>query len=56
MDADRGAASPGQHASTDQGLYVADGSLWPEPPAVNPMLTIIAMAARVSRQIAARAT
>jgi choline dehydrogenase-like flavoprotein len=34
------------------GLYVADGSLLPSSIGVNPMMTIIAMASRVSRQMA----
>ncbi len=34
------------------GLYVADGSLFPSSIGVNPMMTIIAMASRVSRQLA----
>jgi choline dehydrogenase-like flavoprotein len=33
-------------------LYVADGSLLPSSIGVNPMMTIIAMASRVSRQMA----
>ena len=35
-------------------LYVADGSLFPSSIGVNPMMTIIAMASRVSRQLADR--
>jgi choline dehydrogenase-like flavoprotein len=34
------------------GAYVADGSLLPTAPGVNPMITIIAMARRVARGIA----
>ena len=37
-----------------EALYVADGSLLPSSIGVNPMMTIIAMAARVSRQLADR--
>jgi len=37
-----------------EGLYVADGSLLPSSIGVNPMMTIIAMAARVARQLADR--
>jgi choline dehydrogenase-like flavoprotein len=36
------------------GLYVADGSLLPSSIGVNPMMTIIAMAARVASQLAER--
>jgi len=35
-------------------LYVADGSLLPSSIGVNPMMTIIAMASRVARQLAGR--
>jgi choline dehydrogenase-like flavoprotein len=37
-----------------EGLFVADGSLLPSSIGVNPMMTIIAMAARVARQLADR--
>jgi choline dehydrogenase-like flavoprotein len=37
-----------------ESLYVADGSLLPSSLGVNPMMTIIAMASRVSRQLADR--
>jgi choline dehydrogenase-like flavoprotein len=37
------------------GLYVADGSLFPTSPAVNPMMTIIAFAKQVARAVAGRA-
>jgi choline dehydrogenase-like flavoprotein len=36
------------------GLFVADGSLLPSSIGVNPMMTIVAMAARVARQVAER--
>jgi hypothetical protein len=35
-----------------EALYIADGSLLPSSIGVNPMMTIIAMASRVSRQLA----
>jgi choline dehydrogenase-like flavoprotein len=35
-------------------LYVTDGSLLPSSIGVNPMMTIIAMASRVSRDLADR--
>ncbi len=37
-----------------EGVYVADGSLMPSSLGVNPMMTIIAMASRVARQLADR--
>ena len=39
-----------------EGLYVADGSLLPSSIGVNPMMTIIAMASRVARQLADRSS
>ena len=42
------------HGADD--LYVADGSLFPTSIGVNPMMTIIAMTSRVSRQLAERLT
>jgi choline dehydrogenase-like flavoprotein len=44
-------ASDGSVYGTD-GLYVADASLFPTAPGVNPMMTIIAFAKQVSRGIA----
>jgi choline dehydrogenase-like flavoprotein len=56
MDADPAAGVAGTdgavHGARD--LYVADGSLLPSSIGVNPMMTIIAMASRVSRQLAER--
>jgi choline dehydrogenase-like flavoprotein len=37
-----------------EGLYVADGGLLPSSIGVNPMMTIVAMASRVARQLAER--
>src|SRR5204862_212586 len=56
MDADprRGAVAPDGALHGADALYVADGSLLPSSIGVNPMLTIIAMAARVARQVADR--
>jgi choline dehydrogenase-like flavoprotein len=43
----------GRGASHDvAGLYVADGSLFPDSSGVNPMLTIMALADHVARGIA----
>ena len=39
-----------------EGLYVADGSLLPASVGVNPMMTIIACAARVARGVAEAVT
>jgi choline dehydrogenase-like flavoprotein len=35
------------------GLYVADGSVVPSPPGVNPQITIMALAARLARDLSA---
>jgi choline dehydrogenase-like flavoprotein len=45
---------PGGAVHGYRGLYVADGSLFPTSIGVNPMMTIIAMAARVARGLAER--
>jgi choline dehydrogenase-like flavoprotein len=57
MDADprRGVSGTDGAVHGVDGLHVADGSLLPSSLGVNPMLTIIALASRVARQIAARA-
>ncbi len=57
MDADprRGVSSTDGAVHGAAGLYVADASLLPSSIGVNPMLTIIAMASRVARQVAAAA-
>ena len=53
----RAAASPASTApsTAPKALYVADGSLLPSSIGVNPMITIMAMASRVARQVAAAA-
>jgi choline dehydrogenase-like flavoprotein len=58
MDADpaRGVTGPDGAVHGAEALYVADGSLMPSSIGVNPMMTIIAMASRVSRQLAERLT
>jgi choline dehydrogenase-like flavoprotein len=54
MDAspERGVAGIDGAVHGAEGLFVADGSLLPSSLGVNPMMTIIAMASRVSRQLA----
>jgi choline dehydrogenase-like flavoprotein len=54
-DPRRGVCAPDGSVNGAQGLYVADASLFPTAPGVNPMMTIIAFAKQVSRGIAAGA-
>ena len=56
MDADprRGVVAANGAVHGVDGLYVADASLLPSSIGVNPMMTIIAMASRVARQLADR--
>ena len=58
IDADprRGAVAPDGSLHGAEGVWVADGSLLPSSIGVNPMMTIIAMASRVSSQLADRLT
>jgi choline dehydrogenase-like flavoprotein len=58
MDADpaRGVVDTDGAVHGYQDLYIADGSLFPSSIGVNPMMTIIAMASRVARQLAERTT
>jgi cholesterol oxidase len=51
---DRGVVATDGEVYGAGGLYVADGSLLPSSIGVNPMMTIIAMASRVARQLADR--
>jgi len=37
------------------GLYVADGSLFPTASGINPMVSVMALARRVARTVAAEA-
>jgi choline dehydrogenase-like flavoprotein len=53
-DPDRGVVGTDGAVHGATGLYVADGSLLPSSIGVNPMMTIIAMASRVARQMADR--
>jgi choline dehydrogenase-like flavoprotein len=56
MDADpaAGVVAPDGAVHGADDLYVADGSLLPSSIGVNPMMTIIAMASQVARQLADR--
>ncbi|TMK75070.1 MAG: FAD-binding protein [Actinobacteria bacterium] len=56
MDADSGRGVVGTDGAVHgaEALYIADGSLLPSSIGVNPMMTIIAMASRVARQMADR--
>jgi choline dehydrogenase-like flavoprotein len=56
MDADPRAGVVATDGSVHgaEALYVADGSLLPSSIGVNPMMTIIAMASRIARQLAGR--
>ena len=49
---ERGVTGPDGAVYGADGLYVADGSLLPSSLGVNPMMTIIAVASRVARQMA----
>jgi choline dehydrogenase-like flavoprotein len=51
-DARQGVCAPDGSVRGTRGLYVADASLFPTAPGVNPMMTIIAFAKQVSRGIA----
>jgi choline dehydrogenase-like flavoprotein len=56
MDADPGAGVAGTDGGVHgvEGLYIADGSLLPSSIGVNPMMTIIAIASRIARELAGR--
>jgi choline dehydrogenase-like flavoprotein len=58
MDADprRGVSGTDGAVHGAEALHVADASLLPSSIGVNPMMTIIAFASRVSAQIAERAS
>jgi choline dehydrogenase-like flavoprotein len=49
-----GVASPDGAVHGAEGLYVADASVFPTSIGVNPMMTVIALASRISRGIAER--
>jgi choline dehydrogenase-like flavoprotein len=51
-DPRRGVCAPDGSVNGAPGLYVADASLFPTAPGVNPMMTIIAFAKQVARGIA----
>jgi choline dehydrogenase-like flavoprotein len=56
MDADprRGVVAASGEAHDLPGLFIADSSIFPTSPGVNPMLTIMACARRVASQLASR--
>ncbi len=54
-DPRRGVCAPDGSVNGTQGLYVADASLFPTAPGVNPMMTIIAFAKQVAREVATEA-
>jgi choline dehydrogenase-like flavoprotein len=51
-DPRRGACSPDGAVHGTRGLYVADASLFPTSVGVNPMMTIIAFAKQIAREVA----
>lgn len=51
-DPRRGVCAPDGSVNGTPGLYVADASLFPTAPGVNPMMTIIAFAKQVAREVA----
>lgn len=54
-DPRRGVCAADGSVNGTRGLYVADASLFPNAPGVNPMMTIIAFAKQVARQVATAA-
>jgi choline dehydrogenase-like flavoprotein len=54
-DPRRGVCAPDGSVNGTPGLYVADASLLPTAPGVNPMMTIIAFAKQVAREVATEA-
>jgi choline dehydrogenase-like flavoprotein len=54
-DPRRGVCAPDGSVNGTAGLYVADASLFPTSVGVNPMMTIIAFAKQVSREVATAA-
>jgi choline dehydrogenase-like flavoprotein len=54
-DPRRGVCAPDGSVNGTRGLYVADASLFPTAPGVNPMMTIIAFAKQVAREVATAA-
>ncbi|HKO37038.1 MAG TPA: GMC family oxidoreductase, partial [Solirubrobacterales bacterium] len=54
-DPRRGVCAPDGSVNGTSGLYVADASLFPTSVGVNPMMTIIAFAKQVAREVATEA-
>ncbi|MEC7716242.1 MAG: GMC family oxidoreductase, partial [Planctomycetota bacterium] len=48
----RGVADPSGKVFETQSIYVADSSLLPSAPGVNPMITVMGMARHVGKQLA----
>jgi choline dehydrogenase-like flavoprotein len=53
IDSATSVVDPRQEAHSLRGLFIADASVFPSASGVNPMLTIMALAHRASRYIAA---
>src|SRR3990172_7972788 len=51
-DSRRAAVDPSGQVHGVRGLYVADASVFPSAPSVNPMITIMAMARRTTQRVA----
>ncbi|TMK50670.1 MAG: hypothetical protein E6G59_09790 [Actinobacteria bacterium] len=56
LGSDRGVVSPSHEVFGVPGLYIADGSVVPSAAAVNPQVTIMALATRAADLLADRLT